>query len=75
MLHEMAKYLRYPFDKAQIRTSAYAPVAHGTLEEEADTIRKLFIKLLKGESALAITESRTLPEVKPPMRMIPPGNN
>jgi hypothetical protein len=75
MLHEMANYLGYPFDKTQIRTSAYAPVAHSTLEEEGDQIRKLFVKLLRGESALAITEARAIPEVKPPMRMIPPMHN
>lgn len=55
MLYEMKKYLKYPdFDKTQIRTSWYAPVAHNTLEEENTAIRGSLIKVLKGESALVI---------------------
>lgn len=36
----------------QLKKGAYSPVAHGELEFEQNTIRKLVLKLLAGESAL-----------------------
>jgi hypothetical protein len=74
LLHEMAKYLEYPFDKTQIRTSVYALVAHGAYEEEAEQIRKLLLKLLKGESSLPVSEGPPRqPKPQPPPNLPPRG--
>ncbi len=54
MLHKMAQVLRYDFDKTHIKNSSYAPVAHGTLEEQQEALRKGVIELLDGKRKLPI---------------------
>lgn len=57
MLHNMARVLDYDFDKTHIKNSSYSPVAHGTLEEQQEAIRKGVIELLQGKRSLPVQVS------------------
>ena len=54
LMHEMAVFLGYEFDKVAVRNSAYYPVGHGKVEEELNTIRGKLVELLTDKSALPI---------------------
>lgn len=63
LLYRMALVLDYEFDKTHIKNSAYAPVAHGTLEEQQETIRRGVIDLLEGKRLLPLWVSNFSPEL------------
>ena len=52
LLFAIAKDVRYQFDRVQLKKGAYSPQAHGDLEHEQNTVRKLVLKVLSGEKAL-----------------------
>jgi hypothetical protein len=54
MLHKMAQVLVYDFDKTHIKNSSYSPVAHGTLEEQMQSIRIGVVELLAGKRELPV---------------------
>lgn len=52
LLHSMAHVLNYEFDKTHIKNSAYAPVAHGDIENQQTAIRMGVIDVLEGKRVL-----------------------
>ena len=52
LLHCMAEVLDYEFDKTHIKNSAYAPVAHGDIEDQQTAIRLGVIDVLEGKRVL-----------------------
>jgi len=52
LLFAIAKDVHYKFDRVQLKKGVYSPQAHGDLEAEQRSIRKLVLKLLAGENAL-----------------------
>lgn len=52
LLFAIAEDLNYTFDRVQLKTGSYSPVAHGDIEADQTAIRKLIVKLLSGERAL-----------------------
>jgi hypothetical protein len=52
LLFAIATDVRFKFDRVQLKTGAYSPVAHGDLEHEQTQIRKSVLKLLSGQTAL-----------------------
>ena len=49
LLHKMATVLDYEFDKTHIKNSAYAPIAHGDIEEQQKFLRVGLIEILEGK--------------------------
>jgi len=60
LLFAIAKDVHYRFDRVQLKSSAYSPVAHGEQEFELNTIRKMLVKLLSGDQSLKM-EVASLP--------------
>lgn len=52
LLHTMALVLNYEFDKTHIKNSAYAPVAHGDIEDQQAAVRMGVIDILEGKRVL-----------------------
>lgn len=52
LLFAISRDVGYKFDRVQLKRGAYTPVAHGDLEFEQNSIRKLLLKVLSGELAL-----------------------
>lgn len=52
LLFAIAEELGYTFDRVQLKTGSYSPIAHGDIEADQTLIRKFAVKLLSGESAL-----------------------
>jgi hypothetical protein len=52
LLFAIAQDVRYQFDRVQLKKGVYSPQAHGDLELEQRSIRKLVLKLLSGDAAL-----------------------
>lgn len=52
LLHGMAQVLNYEFDKTHIKNSAYAPVAHGDIENQQTAVRMGIIEILEGKRVL-----------------------
>lgn len=52
LLFAIAQDVHFKFDRVQLKKGVYSPQAHGDLELEQNTIRKLLVKLLSGENAL-----------------------
>lgn len=55
LLYEIGTVLGYHIDKTQIKNGAYAPIAHGRIEEEQQSIRSKTIELLEGKRALSVS--------------------
>jgi hypothetical protein len=55
LLHALATYLNYDFDKVHLNRACYSPRAHGNLENDLDAIRKGAVELLAGKTALPVT--------------------
>jgi len=47
LLHQMAKVLKFEFDKVHIKNAVYSPRAHGELEDDQTAIRRGFRELLE----------------------------
>ena len=54
LLHEMAVCLGYDFDKTHLKSSWYSPQAHGTIEQELNTIRGGLAEILTGKRPLPV---------------------
>lgn len=54
LLHSMATFLGYDFDKVHLNRSCYAPIAHGNWETEEQTIRKGLVDLFSKKSSLYV---------------------
>jgi microsomal dipeptidase-like Zn-dependent dipeptidase len=54
LLHDMAVCLGYDFDKTHIKSSWYAPEAHGTVEEELNAIRSSLAEIVTGKRPFPI---------------------
>nr|WP_278436217.1 DUF6680 family protein [Enterobacter mori] len=52
LLHAMATYLGFDFDKTHIKNQSYFPGGYGDAEADLAVIRKAFRDLLTGEKAL-----------------------
>lgn len=52
LLFALAVDVGYRFDRVRLKKGAYSPVAHGTLEQEQQQIRKLMIDTLSGNQPL-----------------------
>jgi len=52
LLFAISKDVRYKFDRVQLKSSAYSPIAHGEQEFELNAIRKQLVKLLSGDQTL-----------------------
>ena len=52
MLHKMSTYLGYGFSRSELEKDVYYPEGHKLIEDDAETIRRGFAALLKGEIAL-----------------------
>ena len=52
LLHKMASVLKSEFDKTHIKNSAYAPIAHGDIEDQQRLLRVGLIEILEGKRAL-----------------------
>ena len=52
LLHSMAKFLGYDFDKTHITTQCYYPDGYGDLENEQGAIRRSLAEILSGKRPL-----------------------
>ena len=52
LLVAIAQDVNYKFDRVQLKTSVYSPMAHGELEAELNATRNLTLELLTGKRAL-----------------------
>jgi len=52
LLAAIAKEVDYKFDRVQLKSSGYAPIAHEELEYELNANRKMLVKLLSGERSI-----------------------
>lgn len=51
LLYEMGQSLGFKFDKVLIKRNVYSPVAHGTIDQENQLIRKGIIEILYSDRA------------------------
>jgi hypothetical protein len=52
LLFKIATDARFTFDRVQLKTSGYSPIAHGELEFEQNAIRRLMLDLLANKRSL-----------------------
>ncbi|MEF3607877.1 DUF6680 family protein [Citrobacter freundii] len=52
LLSEIAKDIGYDFERVQLQTAIYSPVAHGAIENDQSKIRKGLAAIFSGENAL-----------------------
>ncbi len=52
LLFSMAVDVGYKFDRVQLKKGSYSPIAHGELENQQSTLRKLTIGVLSGDLPL-----------------------
>jgi hypothetical protein len=60
LLHGMATYLGYEFNKVEISNEVYSPKGHAAIETDQEIIRRGLAKLLSGELALPM-DVKTFP--------------
>jgi len=67
LLHAISCNMGFSFDRVQLKTGSYTPVAHGDLLAEQTATRKFWLEVLEGKRPLKmeITNSPAAP-VKPP---------
>ncbi len=54
MLYEMAKFLRYDFDKVTLKRNCYSPEAHGNAERRQEHIQENLLEILSGAKELPV---------------------
>lgn len=54
LLHAMATFLRFDFDKTHIKNQAYYPEGYGDIEDDHTANRKALRDILTGKSALSM---------------------
>jgi hypothetical protein len=52
LLSEIAKDIGYDFERVQLQTAIYSPVAHGTIENDQLKTRQGLAAIFSGENAL-----------------------
>ncbi|MDA8500060.1 hypothetical protein NNO08_18895 [Citrobacter sp. Igbk 17] len=52
LLSDIAKDIGYDFERVQLQTATYSPVAHGAIESDQIKIRKGLAAIFSGEDAL-----------------------
>ena len=57
MLHAMAEFLGYDFDKTHITTQCYYPDGYGDIETEQKSIRRSLAEVLSGKRAFPMSVS------------------
>ena len=60
LLSEIAKDIGYDFERVQLQTAIYSPVAHGAIENDQSKIRKGLAAIFSGENALKM-EIKNIP--------------
>jgi len=61
LLSEIAKDIGYDFERVQLQTPTYSPIAHGTIENDQLRIRQGLASIFSGENALKM-EIVNIPE-------------
>ena len=71
LLFAISRDVHFSFDRVQLKKGAYSPIAHGDLEFEQATTRKLWLKVLSGQMPLKMEITNIPPAtVKPPEVLI-----
>ncbi|WP_328706659.1 DUF6680 family protein [Citrobacter portucalensis] len=52
LLSEIAKDIGYDFERVQLQTAIYSPMAHGAIENDKLKIRQGLAAIFSGENAL-----------------------
>ena len=65
LLKKMGRSLGYEFDQVDLEKNIYAPLAHSSIGQENDEIRRRLLYLLRGEKSLPM-EIVKFPENEPP---------
>lgn len=52
LLYSISQDVHFQFDRVQLKKGVYSPIAHGDLEFEQAATRKLWLKVLSGQSPL-----------------------
>ena len=70
LLHAISCDMGFSFDRVQLKTGSYTPIAHGDFMAEQTATRKLWLEVLKGTRPLKmeITNLPTAP-AKPPSQV------
>jgi hypothetical protein len=55
LLSTMSKALGYRFDEVYLRRHSYYPIAHGSIEEEQNELRRLLLELLRTNRRLPVS--------------------
>ncbi len=55
LLSKMGSALGYSFDEVYIRRHSYYPIAHGSIEEEQNELRRLLLELLRTNRRLPVS--------------------
>lgn len=63
LLSKIAEDIGYDFERVQLQTPSYSPIAHGAIENDQLLIRKGLASIFSGESALKM-EIVNIPEKK-----------
>jgi len=72
LLFEISKDVQFTFDRVQLKKGVYSPVAHGDLEFEQNTNRKLLLKVLSGQMPLKM-EITNIPSAAPQQPVVTMG--
>ena len=54
LLHSMAVFLGFEFDKTHIKNQTYYPEGFGNVQQEQEALRKAVMELLAGRSSLPV---------------------
>ncbi|MGE0496812.1 MAG: DUF6680 family protein [Ramlibacter sp.] len=63
LLEKLAIATRYVFDRAQLRSAHYSPMAHHQNSVANQTVRRLLIEILAGKRAIAVKAEAQSPPV------------
>lgn len=66
LLVRMGESLGYDFDEVHLKRQVYQPIGHSQIEEEQNEIRRLQLRLLKGQGRLPIA---VFPDTFDPLRL------
>lgn len=66
LLHVMATFLGFDFDKTHIKNQCYYPEGYGFLESDQGTIRRGLAEVLSGNRALPMWVTNFPPQASPP---------
>ncbi len=64
LMHTMAVYLKFPFNKSHLQTSSYYPRGYGEVELEQTALRKAALSVLEGRNAISVQAPNPKPHAK-----------